>query len=165
MAQAHLFRMVRLNDRFSSQVFTFLIPAAIAQDTTMECHSKDFMYGNQKWSIMLSHNEKHLSAYLTLKNVSEGMRCIVDFGFTMLIQEHFTKNESFLERNVEFTRDRATNGRRIFVPVTDILGRRFENEDNFILLECEIRAIRTHFEQVSVYFHFFLPIIFSVFAG
>ncbi len=65
-----------------------------------------------------------------------------------MFQEHFTKNESYMEKGVEFTLDKATHGRRTFIGIADLLNRAFRHKHDCFLLELELRSIKTTFEQV-----------------
>ncbi len=146
MAQLH--RFVKLNDRFQSQVFTFIVPGTLAKDLTTDIYSRDFVYGHQKWCISLVPNERAVGAYLALRNVSDGMVCNIDFSFTMVNREHFTKNECIVERNIQFTKEKNTHGRKTFIGLGDLLNRGFLHHNDTYLLELELRSGSTLFEQV-----------------
>ena len=90
-----------------------------------------------------------VGAYLTLKNVSAGMTCSIDFSFTMVNKEHFSKNESIIEKIVEFTAEKPTHGRKTFIGISDLNNRQFRHKNDCFLLELELRSIKTFFEQVS----------------
>lgn len=45
---AKLFRNVKLQDRFNTEVFTFQLPAKLIKDNAQTAFSKDFIYGYQK---------------------------------------------------------------------------------------------------------------------
>ena len=148
MAQLH--RFVKLNDRFDSQVFTFIVPPTVTTDLSTDIYSRDFVYGHQRWCICLVPYDKAVGAYLTLKNVSAGMTCRIDFAFTMVNKEHFSKNESIAEKNVEFTAEKPTHGRKTFIGLSDLINRQFRHKNDCYLLELELRSISTHFEQVRI---------------
>ena len=78
----------------------------------------------------------------------------MDFAFTMVNKEHFSKNESISEKGVEFTVDKPTHGRKTFIGLSDLLNRQFRHKNDSYLLELELRSISTHFEQVRGVFIF-----------
>ncbi len=149
MAQLH--RFVKVNDRFDSQIFTFIVPGTLARDLTTDIYSRDFVYGHQKWYISLVPNEKAVGAYLALRNVSGGMVCNIDFSFTMVNRGHFTKNECIVERDIQFTAERHTHGRKMFIGLGDLLNRGFLHHNDTYMLEVELRSVQTSFEQVNDY--------------
>ena len=146
---ARLFRFVRLDDRFDTQTFTFLLPPTLVKEFSPDVYSRDFLYGHQKWSVSLVKSDKHVGSHITLKNASDGFSCTVDYSFTLLNSEHFTKNETFAERHCVFNADKYTNGRKTFIGLSDLSNRGFTQESGEFLLELELRNISTTFEQVS----------------
>ncbi|XP_021373518.1 uncharacterized protein LOC110463337 [Mizuhopecten yessoensis] len=138
---AKLFRMIRLNDRFDTQVFTFSLPNKILREFSPDVYSKDFVYGYQKWTVSFVKSDHHLGAYLKLQTSSNAMLCKMDYSFTFLNSEHFTKNESFLEKGCEFSDQSDTKGRKTFMPLEDLLHRKFIQENGEFLVELELRNI------------------------
>ena len=157
MAQLH--RFVKLNDRFDTQVFTFILPGTLMQQTSPDVLSREFVYGNQKWRVSMMRNEKHLSAYLTLNNACEGLTCVMDFSFTMINSEHFTRNDMYIERGCKFTMDKSMHGRRTFIGISDLQNRGFLHFGRHFVVELEVRNARNIFEQVGLlytYVHYAL---------
>lgn len=138
---AKLFRMIKLNDRFDTQVFTFVLPNKILREFSPDVYSKDFVYGYQKWTVSFVKNDHHLGAYLKLQSSSTAMVCKLDYSFTILNSEHFTKNESFLEKGCVFSGENDTKGRKAFVPLEDLISRKFMQENGEFLVELELRNI------------------------
>jgi hypothetical protein len=95
---AKLYRLVKLNDRFETQVFTFMLPNKILREFSQDIYAKDLVYGHHKWSVSFVKSDKHIGAYIKLQTTSPGVVSKLDFSFTMLNNEHFTKNESFMEK-------------------------------------------------------------------
>ena len=147
---ARLFRLVKLYDRFDTQVFSFQLPASILREYSPDVISRDFTYGHQKWFVTVLRGEQHIGTYLNLKNISEGMTCEVDYSFTLLNSDHFTRNDCFVERGCKFTAEATSLGRRNFVGVKDLCDRKFVQENGEFILELELRNVLTHFEQVRV---------------
>ncbi|KAH9494619.1 hypothetical protein Btru_019729 [Bulinus truncatus] len=81
---AKLCRFVKLNDRFNAQVFTFLLPGRILREFTPDIYSKDFVYGYQRWNVSFVRTDRHIGAFLRLQTPSQGLRCRMDFSFTVI---------------------------------------------------------------------------------
>ena len=52
---------------------------------------QDFVYGQQKWNVSFVRSDRHLGSFLKLTTPSQGLRCRLDFSFTIVNREHFTK--------------------------------------------------------------------------
>ncbi|CAH1779752.1 unnamed protein product [Owenia fusiformis] len=144
---AHLYRHVNLNDRWNTNIFTFILPASLTNEYATGKYSRDFVYGNQKWNILLNKGDKHLSSYLTLKNAAKGMACTVDYTVSLLNQEHFTKNECFTNKASMFSSDQCTHGLRTFVGIGDLTNRRFMHDNGEFLVEIELKNCSTIFRD------------------
>lgn len=144
---AKLYRYVKLNDRFDTQVFTFLLPTRLVKEQySQDIYSKDFTYGHQKWTVSFMKGEKHLGSYLKLRTVAGGMTCKLDYSFTMVNKDHFTKNESFIETGCDFTIQNCIHGRKTFICLNELAVRNFMQENGEFLVELEMRNIITSFE-------------------
>ncbi|ELT89797.1 hypothetical protein CAPTEDRAFT_214964 [Capitella teleta] len=146
---ARMFRLVKLHDRFDTEVFSFQLPASILREFSPDVLSREFTYGHQKWSISILRGEHHIGAYLNVKNLSEGMWCTVDYSFTLVNSDHFTRNDSFLERGCTFSAEGPSQGRRNFVGVKDLRDRKFVQENGEFILELEMRNMLTFFHQAK----------------
>ncbi|KAK2141780.1 hypothetical protein LSH36_1042g01011 [Paralvinella palmiformis] len=135
---ARLFRLSTLNDRFDTRVFTFQLPASVSKENTPDACSRDFTYGYQSWGVSAVRYERHVGVYLTLRSACVGLTVIVDYGFTLVNGEHFTKNEVFTERGCVFTSESATHGRSTFVGVPDLTSRGFRQDSGEFVLELEL---------------------------
>jgi hypothetical protein len=80
--------------------------------------------------------------------VTDGMSVKLDYSFTVVNKEHFTKNETSFEKETEFTAKIPTNGRKTFIGVSDICERKFLIEEEKILIELEMRNIKTSYEYI-----------------
>eukprot|EP00105_Crassostrea_gigas_P038514 XP_019922662.1 PREDICTED: uncharacterized protein LOC105327948 [Crassostrea gigas] len=143
---AKLFRVVKLQDRFNTEVFTFQLPAKLMKDSAQTSFSKDFNYGYQKWTASFVKSEKHLGAFLRLRTASPHVVCNVDYAFTMVNTEHFTKNETFIEKGSEFTKENDTRGRQTFISLEDLVSRTFIQQTGEFLVELELRHMTTAME-------------------
>ena len=84
----------------------------------MEVMRNGWLYANLVYYSLLQlvKNEKHVSAFLQLRSATEGIVVTVDFSFSVLSKEHFTKvmnewmNEWTNERMNEWTNERMNDG-------------------------------------------------------
>ncbi|XP_076439295.1 uncharacterized protein LOC143278148 [Babylonia areolata] len=146
---AQFCRFVKLHDRFNAQVFTFMVPATVLHNCPTELSSKDFVYGQQSWSVKVASRERHLGAFLTLSSPSPGLACILDLSFTLVNAQHFTKNITFVEKNSEYGPDHKVHGRQTFAEPEDLLRRHFLHDRGELMLELEMRNIHNAY-------HFFM---------
>jgi hypothetical protein len=140
---AQLFRFLYMDDRHRSEVFTFMIPSSFILDADNELRSRDFTSSNQKWSLSFMKNNGQLSPMLTLKSVHEGMTVNADYGITLINREHFTRNESFVEKNAKFTYENNSLGRKGFVSIEALCTLDFMDERGNIQCELEIKNVNT----------------------
>ena len=151
---ARLYRFVKLNDRIDTQVFTFILPGSLGQDSAhRDVESKEFLYGHQKWQILITRHDSHIGAFLLLKNATDGLTCHADFSFTFTNKEHFAKNESYTERKCKFTAEKNKVGRKNFMSSTDLNSRGFLQDNGNYLLDLEMRGMSSVFEQVSYFYY------------
>ncbi|CAI9716618.1 XP_029657756.2uncharacterized protein LOC115231992 isoform X2 [Octopus vulgaris] len=143
---AKLCRCVKLNDRFDAQVFTFTLPKSIVREFSPDVFSTEIVYGYHKWNVSFIKSERHLGAYLKLLTSTPGLSCRVDYAFTMLNKDHFTRNESFMEKNCDFNDDKLTHGRKTFIGIQDLSNRNFMQDSGEFLVELEMRSIVSTFE-------------------
>lgn len=142
---AQLFRFLFTDDRNRSEVFTFMIPSSFVLDSDTELKSRDFTSANQKWSLSFIKNSGQLSSFLTLKSVHEGMTVTADYGITLINREHFTRNESFSEKNSKFTNENPSQGRKAFVSIEALCTLDFMDERGNIQCELELKNVSTAF--------------------
>jgi hypothetical protein len=142
---AQLFRFLFTDDRNRSEVFTFMIPSSFILDSEIELKSRDFTSANQKWSLSFIKNSGQLSSFLTLKSVHEGMTVTSDYGITLINREHFTRNESFAEKNAKFTNENPSQGRKAFVSIEALCTLDFMDERGNIQCELELKNVSTAF--------------------
>ena len=103
---ALLYRFTKLNDRCNTGVFTFIVTRSVTRDLYRDATTKDFCYGYHRWAISFTRaNDKVLGVYLILRNPSPNTKCFADYSLTLLNREHFSKNESYTEKQCKFTVD------------------------------------------------------------
>ena len=162
---AKLFRLSKLYDRFDTQVFTFQLPPSLIKEFSPDVFSRDFSYGGHTWAIQLIRSEKHIGAYLCLKNPSDGLSCKIDYSFTILNREHFTRNDSVVERGCLFDIENHTHGRKTFIGISDLCNRNFMQDSGDFLIELEMRNATTIYETVRSSPFIQKTLFFSIFFG
>lgn len=144
---ALLYRFVRTNDKTNTEIFTFVITRSVTRDIHREITSKDFTYGYHKWAISLTRNESILGIYLILRSIAPGMKCYVDFSFTLTNKEHFSKNETYVEPRAKYTTDNPAHGNLKWIHLSELPERRFSDENGEFLLELCLYNMKTIFED------------------
>ncbi|GAB6033781.1 hypothetical protein CHUAL_013943 [Chamberlinius hualienensis] len=144
---ALLYRFVKINDRCNTQVFTFIITKTVTRDFHRDITSKDFTYNYQKWAVTFSRSDKYLSLFLAWRNPCVGMKCYVDFIFSIQNRDHFSLNEVFSAKQCRFTVDQTMNGNRKFISLSDLHVRNFTDENGEFLLEVTLSNVRNIFES------------------
>ena len=139
---AQLFRFLNTEDRYKSEIFTFMLPSNFILDTSdCELKSRDFSSNNQKWSLSFSKTSNQLNAFLTLKSACDHMTVTAEYGITLVNREHFARNEGFFEKNCSFTNENAVQGRKAFVSLDTICTLDYMDERGNIQCELEIRNV------------------------
>jgi hypothetical protein len=144
---AQLFRFLFVEDRHRSEIFTFMIPSSFILDMDTDLKSRDFTSANQKWSLSFQKQNGQMSVYLTLKSCFEGMTVTADYGITLINREHFTRNESFVEKNAKFTFDNSSQGRKAFASIETLCTLDFMDERGNIQCELELKNVNTAFSS------------------
>lgn len=87
-----------------------------------------------------------LGVLLRIRNPAPGSRCYLDFTFTLLNREHFSKNEAISEKQVRFTAEESSHGSSRWILISDLQSRRFSDETGEFLLELSLSNVTTVFE-------------------
>nr|XP_046914060.1 UPF0746 protein DDB_G0281095-like [Dermatophagoides farinae] len=150
---ALLYRFTKLNDRFNTGIFTFIVTRSVTRDLHRDATTKDFYYGYHRWAISFTRaNDRALGVFLLLRNPSPSTKCYADFTLTLLNREHFSRNEQHQEKQCKFTTEHTTQGVNKWIPMNEIQSRKFGDETGEFLLELSLGNIMTIFEtdlQVS----------------
>lgn len=144
---ALLYRFVRTNDKTNTEIFTFVITRSVTRDVYRDITSKDFSYGYHRWAISFTRADKVLGVYLILRSISPGMRCYVDFSFTLTNREHFSKNEVHMEQHSKYTIEQPARGNKKWIHLSDLAERHFSDENGEFLIELCLQNMRTVFED------------------
>ncbi|XP_054710150.1 uncharacterized protein LOC129219863 [Uloborus diversus] len=143
---ALLYRFSRLNDRSNTGVFTFIVTRSVTRDIHRDATTKDFSFGYHRWAVSFTRTDKVLGVFLILRNPSEGTRCYIDYAFTILNREHFSKNETYAEKQCRFGVDRPAHGTNKWMPMGELKSRRFTDENWEFLMELSVSNAMTVFE-------------------
>ena len=122
-----------------------MIPSSYILGPDLELKSRDFTASNQKWSLLFTKTSDSINAFLSLKNVYEGMTVTADYGITLINREHFTLNETFVEKNAKFGIENAIQGRKGFVAIEALCTKDFMDERGNIQCELEVKNVNTAF--------------------
>lgn len=128
-------------------MFTFIVTKSVTRDFHRDVTTKDFTYNHQKWAISFGRVEKYLGAYLVWRNPCVGMKCYVDFVFTIVNREHFSLNEVFSAKQCRFNVDQTVNGNRKLIPIGELPARNFTDENGEFQLEVSLSNVRSVFES------------------
>lgn len=139
-------RSLKLHDRFDTCVFTFALPQRLLTDQSSNVYTNDFTYGCHKWTAIFSLDDTHFGCFLKLQSICDGMKCRVDFSYTLLNREHFTRNETFTEKTCIYTLNSTQHGRKGFIGLNDLFKRGFAQGTESYLLELELKNIVCTFE-------------------
>ncbi|XP_014672291.1 PREDICTED: uncharacterized protein LOC106812824 [Priapulus caudatus] len=146
MAQLH--RFVRVCDRQNTQIFTFLLSRKVTRPLTPDIFTRDFIYGYHRWCLSFVRTEKHISVFLILRDVSDGVIVTLDYSVSLLHRHHFSKNETFSLRACRFCREQDTHGRKVFVSLDELLGAKYTDGNNEYLVELCMKNVRSTYEHV-----------------
>ncbi|VEL07754.1 unnamed protein product [Protopolystoma xenopodis] len=168
-----LHRYVRLNDRANTEVFTFIVLPQLIRGFVDELVSPIFTYAQHNWVVHFERKEPHLGAFLELRHPEavsseprsqhgslgrndneyllstrkrpgvKGFTVTLDYQFMVQNREHFYKNESFGEKQVEFNSIHRLHGRSSFIELADLSSRRFLFDDGRCLIELELKNVLT----------------------
>ena len=97
----------------------------------------------------MTRGRKHLVPCLMLCNSPEGMSTTLDYSFTLVNRDHFTRNEVLMEKSCKFVTGRTITAAETFISLRDLSSRGFIHSTGELLLELEMRNKLTSFEQVS----------------
>ncbi|TPP62898.1 hypothetical protein FGIG_01302 [Fasciola gigantica] len=166
----HLHRVVRVGDKFDTCIFTFVLTPQLTRGFLQSAQSKEFIYGGQKWQIRLEyysdpleplsrrgsfvvHYQKQpLGIVLLSCSLANGTKIELDYvRFTILHQEHFSRNLTREEVGSQFTHVQP------FIKVPRWIESGFLSKEHYLfddcsgMLEVELRgAVTTYEEQLRV---------------
>ncbi len=151
---AQLYRFLNIDDRFKTEAFTFVLPPSFILDMDSELKSRDFTASNHKWSLCFAKTNGQLIVSLILKIITDIMTVTADFSMTLVNREHFTRNDTFVEKSFKFTHDSQTYCRKAFTSIEQLCTLDFMDERGCIQCELELRNVST-----AVSYPTYIPIV------
>ncbi|KRX51001.1 NF-kappa-B inhibitor-interacting Ras-like protein 1 [Trichinella murrelli] len=107
-----------------------------------------FSYSGLRWRVVLSENsDAYFDPLLTLHEPGANVRCVLDFGFTLINQDSFTQNESYQLSRCRFDKNFYSQGKRCFIAYSDLRRRKFLNSARQCLIELKLNNAETIFED------------------
>lgn len=166
----HLHRVVRVGDKLDTCIFTFILTPQLTRGFLQSAQSKEFTYGGQKWqvrfeyysdpleplsrrgSFVVHYQKQPLGVALQSCSLTNGIKIELDYvRFTILHQEHFSRNLTREEVGSQFTYVQP------FIKVPRWIESGFLSKEHYLfddcsgMLELELRgAVTTYEEQLRV---------------
>ncbi|XP_003373284.1 putative small GTP-binding protein domain protein [Trichinella spiralis] len=107
-----------------------------------------FSYSGLRWRVVLPENsDAYFDPLLTLHEPGANVRCVLDFGFTLINQDSFTQNESYQLSRCRFDKNFYSQGKRCFIAYSDLRRRKFLNSARQCLIELKLNNAETIFED------------------
>ncbi|KRZ74816.1 NF-kappa-B inhibitor-interacting Ras-like protein 1 [Trichinella papuae] len=138
---------------FSTKDSKFSLPKKAKEkpDSVSKCpvvSTLPFSYSGLRWRVVLSENsDAYFDPLLTLHEPGANVRCVLDFGFTLINQDSFTQNESYQLSRCRFDQNFYSQGKRCFIAYTDLRRRKFLNSARQCLIELKLNNAETIFED------------------
>ncbi|KAL1234735.1 Non-toxic nonhemagglutinin type [Trichinella pseudospiralis] len=144
-----LYRVSPIHHQSCSVIFTFIYTDQ--PDSVSKCpivSTLPFSYSGLRWRVVLSENsDAYFDPLLTLHEPGANVRCVVDFGFTLINQDSFTQNESYQLSRCRFDQNFHSQGKRCFIAYSDLRRRKFLNSARQCLIELKLNNAETIFED------------------
>lgn len=147
-----LVRLVYLNDRGDSQLFTFLVPAQLIRGFVSQALSREFLFGGVPFTLLLQRSDqRHLGAQLVLaakEPVGEQVRVRLDLVLNVLHRENYRKNISYAAGGVEFCSATSSHGKKDLALLAELATNKgYLLDDQRIALELELSNLSHTFQQ------------------
>lgn len=160
---AHFTRFVSFEDKFNTKydlenkrhikscflffiyiysLFTFILPSTFLLGTDEKLITREFFCRNIPFALTFVKNNDQLNAFLLHRSRdTETLEMTLDLSVTLLCREHFTRNESFTEKNCKFTNKVTLHGRKSFTSINRLCSVDFMDERGNIQCELEIKNL------------------------
>ncbi|GBM85282.1 hypothetical protein AVEN_46219-1 [Araneus ventricosus] len=146
-SMALLYRFTRAKDRAGTGIFTFIVTRSVTRDFHRDATTKEFTFGYHRWVVSFNRSDsKMLGVHLILRNASAGTRCYVDYTFSLLNREHFSKNEIFFEKQCRFNADQPAQGPAKWILMSELHSRKFSDENGEFLMDLTMSNPLTVYE-------------------
>lgn len=139
---AHFTRFVSFEDKFNTNLFTFILPSTFLLGSEEKLITREFFSRNIPFALTFVKNNDQLNAFLLHRSRdTEALEMTLDLSVTLLCREHFTRNESFTEKNCKFTNKVTLHGRKSFTSINRLCSVDFMDERGNIQCELEIKNL------------------------
>ncbi|CAF2894172.1 unnamed protein product [Rotaria sp. Silwood2] len=139
---AHFTRFVSFEDKFNTSLFTFILPSTYLLGTEEKLTTREFLCRNIPFALTFVKNGDQLNAFLLHRSRDiETLEMTLDLSVTLLCREHFTRNETFTEKNCKFTNKVTLHGRKSFTSINRLCSVDFMDERGNIQCELEIKNL------------------------
>lgn len=104
--------------------------------------SREFLCRNIPFALTFVKSGDQLNGFLLHRSREiENLEMTLDMSVTLLSREHFTRNESFVEKNCKFTSKVTLHGRKSFTSINRLCSVDFMDERGNIQCEVEIKNL------------------------
>ncbi|CAF4234239.1 unnamed protein product, partial [Rotaria sp. Silwood2] len=139
---AHFTRFVSFEDKFNTNLFTFILPSTYLLGTEEKLITREFICRHIPFALTFVKNGDQLNAFLLHRSRdTERIEMTLDLSVTLLCREHFTRNETFIEKNCKFTNKVTLHGRKSFTSVNRLCSVDYMDERGNIQCELEIKNL------------------------
>ncbi|UJR31220.1 hypothetical protein I4U23_018724 [Adineta vaga] len=139
---AHFTRFVLFEDKLSTNLFTFILPSSFLLGTEEKLTTREFICRHVPFVLTFVKNGDQINAFLLHRSRdTERLEMTLDLSITLLCREHFTRNESFTEKNCKFTNKVTLHGRKSFTSVNRLCSVEYMDERGNIQCELEIKNL------------------------
>ena len=133
---------------FSScfSLFTFILPSAFLLGNEEKLLTREFLCRHIPFALTFVKNGDQLNAFLLHRSRDcERLEMTLDLSVTLLCREHFTRNETFIEKNCKFNNKVTLHGRKSFTSVNRLCSVEYMDERGNIQCELEIKNLTVSF--------------------
>ncbi|CAF0718297.1 unnamed protein product [Adineta steineri] len=139
---AHFTRFVLFEDKFNTNLFTFIVPSSFLLGTEEKLTTREFICRHVPFALTFVKNGDQINAFLLHRSRdTERLEMTLDLSITLLCREHFTRNETFTEKNCKFTNKVTLHGRKSFTSVNRLCSVEYMDERGNIQCELEIKNL------------------------
>jgi len=137
-----LTRFVSFEDKYNTNLFTFILPSTFLLGSEEKLITREFICRHVPFAFTFVKNGDQLNAFLLHRSRdNERLEMTLDLSVTLLCREHFTRNESFIEKNCKFTNKVTLHGRKSFTSISRLCSVEFMDERGNIQCELEIKNL------------------------
>jgi hypothetical protein len=123
-------------------LFTFILPSTYLLGSEEKLITREFLSRHIPFALTFVKNGDQLNAFLLHRSRdTETLEMTLDLSVSLLSREHFTRNESFVEKNCKFTSKVTLHGRKSFTSINRLSSVDFMDERGNIQCELEIKNL------------------------